>query len=84
MQRSLEINFSQNTDVKTRRDIFRLAAEHGLIEDSAAWVRFSEARNKTSHIYDQDVAEEVFAKANEFLPAAKAFLAGLEAVNANP
>jgi nucleotidyltransferase substrate binding protein (TIGR01987 family) len=80
MQRSLETNFGQNIDVKTRRDLFRLAAEHNLIEDAMAWVKFSEARNKTSHIYDQGIAAEVFEKAKEFLPAAKNLLNKLEEI----
>lgn len=64
-----------------RRELFRLAAEHRLIDDVEAWWEYHRARNLTSHIYDEDVAEEVFATAVQFLPQAQEFLATLEIRN---
>ena len=64
-----------------RRELFRLAAENQLIDDVEAWWEYHRVRNLTSHIYDEDVAEEVFATAVQFLPQAQQFLAALELRN---
>ena len=68
-------------DGVSRRELFRLAAEHHLIDDVEAWWDYHRARNLTSHIYDEDVAEEVFEAATQFLNKAQAFLIALTARN---
>ena len=50
----------------SRRELFRLAAERGLIDDVDRWMEYHDARNETSHIYNEDVAEDVFAAAKKF------------------
>ncbi len=52
----------------TKRALYTLAAENGLILDIAAWQTFQDARNKTSHTYDEDVALSVFDIAMTFPP----------------
>jgi nucleotidyltransferase substrate binding protein (TIGR01987 family) len=61
-----------------RRELFRLAAEGGLITDVTKWFNFHEDRNRTSHIYDEEVADEVHNSALDFLPYAQDFLSRLE------
>jgi nucleotidyltransferase substrate binding protein (TIGR01987 family) len=41
------------------RDATRAAFKNGLIEDGEAWMQMIDDRNKTSHSYDQQVAEAV-------------------------
>ena len=65
----------------SRRHLYRLAQEKGLIEDVAPWWRFHEARNLTSHVYDEAVADQVYLAAIDFLPHARALLARLEQVH---
>jgi len=65
----------------SRRELFRLAAENRLIEDVDAWWIYHKARNLTSHIYNEETADDVFAAAEEFLPHAKALLTALQARN---
>ena len=65
----------------SRRELFRLAAEHLLIKDVEAWWGYHRARNLTLHIYDEAVAGEVFEAATRFLPSAQRFLIALEARN---
>ena len=65
----------------SRRELFRLAAEHRLISDVEAWWDYNRARNLTSHIYDEEVADEVFQAATQFLENAQLFLAALEERN---
>ncbi|MCE5270670.1 nucleotidyltransferase substrate binding protein [bacterium] len=66
---------------RTRKELFRLAAREGLIDDPRPWFEYGEARNLTSHTYDQAQAELVYAAAGRFVPEAKALLARLEALN---
>jgi nucleotidyltransferase substrate binding protein (TIGR01987 family) len=61
---------SDNVDHLHRKDLFRMAGEKGIIEDVSAWFTFHEARNQTSHTYNEAVAEEVYDKARMFLPHA--------------
>lgn len=42
------------------RDYMRVAAEYGLLNEPEEWVEFREWRNRTSHAYDQDIAEDIF------------------------
>ena len=41
------------------RDVIRDAAANGLIDNPVVWFEFLEKRNKTSHIYEESVANEV-------------------------
>ncbi len=82
MKRWLEENVGRTyVDGISRRELFRLAAEHLLVKDVEAWWEYHQARNLTSHTYDEDVADEVFQAATKFLPDAKSFLIALEERN---
>jgi len=63
---------------RTRKELFRLAAEAGLVDDPVRWFAYGDARNLTSHTYDGETAERVVAEAVRFLPDARALLARLE------
>jgi nucleotidyltransferase substrate binding protein (TIGR01987 family) len=72
IKRWLEKNYgSQTVDGVTRRELFRMAAENQLIGDVDQWMLFHQARNQTSHTYDEQVAEEVYGTALGFLPVAE-------------
>lgn len=64
-----------------RADFYRLAAENLLIADSARWMDYHRARNSTSHTYNEEAAENVFAEATEFVHDAKQLLSVLEERN---
>lgn len=82
IKRWLELNLgSTYVDGVTRRELFRLAAEHQLIQSVDEWMVFHGARNHTSHVYDPVVAEDVFLTAQKFIFAAKELLAAIEARN---
>lgn len=66
---------------KTRKDLFRMAAKHGLISDPAPWFGFGEARNLTSHTYDHAQAERVYDAAVGFLPYAQELVTRLKERN---
>jgi nucleotidyltransferase substrate binding protein (TIGR01987 family) len=63
--------------IRTKKDLFREAARLKLIADAEAWIQHYEARNETSHGYDQKIAIVVFERAAIFLPDAKALLESL-------
>lgn len=57
-----------------QKDTIREAAKFGLIADAEAWMGHLAARNRTSHTYDSEIAEQVFAHIPSFLPDAKDLL----------
>ena len=82
VKRWLEMNISPTAaDGVTRRELFRLGAENRLIDDVEQWMRYHEARNLTSHIYQPEIAERVYNTAQDFTRDAERLLAALEARN---
>ena len=82
VKRWLETNISAGVaDGVTRRELFRLAAENRLLDDVDQWMRYHEARNLTSHIYQPEIAERVYNTTHEFSRDAEHLLAALEARN---
>lgn len=82
MKRHLERDEGrENVEALHRKDLFRLAAEKGLVGDAEAWFAFHQARNETSHTYEEERADEVYAVARRFAPAARALLGELERRN---
>ena len=82
MVRWISLNISpEDATPRTKRDIFRTAARYRLIEDPVRWFGYTEARNETSHTYDQITAEKVYAVISEFLTDARFFYAELEKIN---
>ncbi|MFM7630626.1 MAG: HI0074 family nucleotidyltransferase substrate-binding subunit [Alphaproteobacteria bacterium] len=57
----------QESDLRSKKDIFREAARVSLITDAERWIGHYEARNQTSHDYNQDKADRVFQQAKLFL-----------------
>ncbi len=68
-------------DGVTRRQLFRLAAENRLILDVNLWVQHHEARNATSHIYNEEKALLVYRATREVAHDAQLLLEALEARN---
>lgn len=82
MKRWLEKNYgSSYVDGVTRRELFRLAAETQLINDVDEWMFYHQARNQTSHTYDEIIAAEVYKTSLQFLAVAQQLLQRLEAKN---
>ena len=58
--------------------LFRVAAERLLLDEPQRWFTYLDARNKTSHTYNESVADDVYGKATAFLDDAKKLLVALE------
>ena len=67
------------SEIMQRRQLYRLAAKHGLLDDVQGWWDFHEARNLTSHTYSPPVALEVAAKARLFDAACSQLITQLKA-----
>ena len=82
MKRWLEKNYgSSYVDGITRRELFRMAAESQLIDSVETWMLYHQARNQTSHTYDQLIAIEVYNIAIRFLDVVKKLYQQLQAKN---
>jgi len=68
-------------DPMTKRELFRMAAASGLIDNPTAWFEHGEERNLTSHTYDGNIADQVFDAANAFINDGKLLLSNLEKRN---
>lgn len=66
---------------RTRKELFRMAARHTLIEDPLPWFEYGDARNMTAHTYDEDKAQVVYEAAIRFVSDAQYLLRRLEAMN---
>lgn len=82
MKRWLEENIGATyVDGVTRRELFRFAAENRLITDVVRWMEYHDARNQTSHTYNEETAQRVFEEATEFVHDAEQLLKILEKHN---
>lgn len=61
-------------DAESPRDTIRAMAQQGWLPNAETWMIFLEARNKTSHIYKEEIAKEVFEQAKLFFPQAEDLL----------
>lgn len=66
---------------RTRKELFRQAARYGLISNPEAWFGYGDARNLTSHTYNESQAELVYDSAKRFYQDAKYLLEQLKASN---
>jgi hypothetical protein len=51
-----------------------VAAKIGLINNPDDWLVYLEKRNLTAHVYDLDMADEVYEYARKFAPDARRLL----------
>jgi len=61
----------QNTIEASIKNVFREAGKLGLIDNVENWFEYLEARNLTSHTYNESTAEGVFQAAARFEKSAR-------------
>ena len=66
------------TSSQAPNTVIREMAQNNLIDDPKVWFEFIDARNKTSHTYDEDIARQVYAVILKFIPEAKKLLVHLK------
>lgn len=67
MKRHLDWMGHSDTAALSRRDLFREEARVSLISDPEPWFAYNQARNESSHTYNRNTAERVYARAGKFL-----------------
>jgi len=82
MKRWIEENVSPDVLFGVPRiELFRRAAENGLIDSVENWMTFHQARNNTSHIYSAGIAAAVYETAVRFVAEAETFLHNISTRN---
>lgn len=71
--------YQGNDNIGGSRDATREAFQLKLIADGKVWMDMIASRNKTSHTYNEDTANEIFTKViKEYYPAFTAFESTME------
>jgi len=75
LKKSLKPFFSSSREVDKLyfKDVFRKAAQHGLItlEEAERWFQYRDNRNATSHEYGKGLADEALEAMPQFVDDAK-------------
>lgn len=74
MKRILAFN---GQEVSSPRATFRAAAAEGLIQNIDLWFKFIEMRNKTSYVYDESIALDIFEEIPIFMQELKLFISDI-------
>lgn len=53
------------------KDVIKSAFQAGIIDNDPAWLDMIDTRNKTSHLYKESMAEEVYSELQAYLPLIK-------------
>ena len=62
-------------DINSPKSVMRTAFADGIITNESGWIALLDARNITSHIYDESTAAEVYEKiSSDFLPLIKSLI----------
>jgi nucleotidyltransferase substrate binding protein (TIGR01987 family) len=61
----------QGYKTDTPRNVFRELAKIGWIDNPEEWIEYLEARNKTSHMYHEEIANELFKLVPQFLKSSQ-------------
>ncbi|MDS1005280.1 nucleotidyltransferase substrate binding protein [Clostridium sporogenes] len=56
----LYLEYEGIEEAKSPRSTIRAAFKYGIIEDGDAWISMMIDRNKTSHVYDENTAIEIY------------------------
>lgn len=84
LKRRLELDLPSpaSVDGMNYRELFRVGAEQGLVDEPSAWFVYRDMRNITSHTYHAAKAAEVFAVIPAFAAHARVLLTRLAAKGA--
>lgn len=84
IKRQIEAESSSPSEVDESnfRDVLRVAAEKGLIDNIEAWFTYRTMRNITAHTYDHEKAQRVYQGTLLFINDARTLLQKLEIRNA--
>lgn len=64
--------------VYSPKDAIRGAFQNRIIPEDVTWLDMLDTRNETSHLYNEAMAEKVYAKLSAYLPLFEALIKELE------
>jgi nucleotidyltransferase substrate binding protein (TIGR01987 family) len=70
---------AEGLDCVSPRECFRTGFRLGLIENDPLWMAMVEDRNRTSHMYDEDVAREIYGALSGYARLFRTLLTALHA-----
>jgi nucleotidyltransferase substrate binding protein (TIGR01987 family) len=71
--------YQGNFEVGGSRDATRESFQLNLVSDGKVWMDMIGSRNKTSHTYDEDIADEIYHRIlNDYYPAFLEFQKNME------
>lgn len=71
----------QGTACSSPKDCFRKGADAGLIEDPEVWFGYLDARNLVAHVYNEKIANQIYAAAKNFPAEARKLAENLKKNN---
>ena len=63
---------------RSPRDCFREAFSYGLLNEEDVWVHILQDRNLSVHTYDEELANQLYARLPRYVPALRQLLGGLQ------
>jgi nucleotidyltransferase substrate binding protein (TIGR01987 family) len=69
LKRVLRNNLSSDEELELMafKDLIRVAAQHGLLDNPQIWFGYRNKRNITAHTYDDNKSEEIFKIMPDFI-----------------
>ena len=74
IERWLRENYSSEILGVSRKEVYRIAGERGLIDGVERWFTYHEERNRTTHRYDEELLNLVDDTIPQFLEDAKSLI----------
>ena len=71
---------AQGVDARSPREAFKRAFALGWIDEEDVWLRMLDDRNRTTHTYNETVAEEIFKRLPVYAGALRALSKALSSV----
>jgi nucleotidyltransferase substrate binding protein (TIGR01987 family) len=71
----------EGVEARSPREAFRQAFALGWVDDEDVWLRMLDDRNRTTHTYNEAVAEEIFRRLAAYTEALRALVDVLSGVD---
>jgi len=68
----------EGKETRSPREIFRLAAQFGYLDNPQIWFKFGEERNLTAHTYREDILTELLSLLSPFVKELEQLIKNLE------
>ncbi len=70
---------SKGVEVRYPRDVLKEAYAGGLIDNEEIWLSMLNDRNMTSHVYDEEIADQIYVRIKTYVPVLMSVMKKLSA-----